>query len=128
MSEGHVTASRDIRNALIMWLELPADTTLTLSKLGEMMEDSFAKHRAVLAPYYQDMVECIEAQEAALISSQARLSEAVKVLERVKGVVTYPCDRSIQERGYGVRSIDVSGCEYIAEAIDAFIATLGEET
>lgn len=66
--------------------------------------------------------------EVAIRASQAHLSEAVKVLERVKGVVTYPCDRSIQERGYGVRSIDVSGCEYIAEAIDAFIATLGEET
>ena len=60
--------------------------------------------------------------------AEARLSEAVKVLERIMAVVTYPCDTSIQARGYGVRSIDVSGCEYIAEAISAFITTLGGET
>lgn len=66
------------------------------------------------------------AAQSELITSQARLSEAVKVLERIMAVVAYPCDSSIQERGYGIRSIDVSGCEYIAEAIDAFIATLGE--
>ena len=67
------------------------------------------------------------AQSDALHASQARLSEAVNVLERIMAVVTYPCDTSIQARGYGVRSIDVSGCEYIAEAIDAFITTLRGE-
>lgn len=124
MSEGRVATSRDIRNALIRWMELPADTTLTLSKLGDMMEDSFAKHRAVLAPYYQDMVECIEAQETALIASQARLSEAVKVLEAYLNEYEGVYDMAATKERPAHRS---DGAKAAEDAARNFLASLGEE-
>lgn len=51
-------------------------------------------------------------------SFRYRVKVLEDALERIKSVVTYPCDTSIQERGYGTREIDITGCEYIAEIVD----------
>jgi len=48
-------------------------------------------------------------------TAEAALVKARVALERIMRIVTYPADTSIQPRGFGVRSTDITGCELIAE-------------
>lgn len=56
--------SREIRRALISWLNYPPETSETLSGLARQMVREAKKCGAILAPYYVEMASHIEALEA----------------------------------------------------------------